>query len=193
MNLSFYRNSRAMMANRISYALDLQGPSLVSDSADSSSMTALDLAFNAIRNGECDAAIVGGANLTLQPNVTMQFAQLGIVAMTGPPRPFDDEANGYVRSEAVSCIFLQKLRDCKRAYCELVYCKSNYDGYKIEGLTYPSGNSQKQLLTEFYEDLQLKAHQVDFVEANSSGVRGKTHPRQVHVRSSLQLSVSYRR
>ena len=67
--------SRAMMANRISYALGLQGPSLVLDTACSSSMYALDNAFTAMRNGEIDAAIIGGANLLLHPFVTLQFAR----------------------------------------------------------------------------------------------------------------------
>ena len=161
-----------MIANRISYSLDLQGPSLLADTACSSSMTALDLAFSAIRNGECDAAIVGGVNLTLHPNVTYQFAKLGVVSKTGGCRPFDENATGYVRSEAISCVFLQRLRDCKRAYCEVVYCKANCDGFKAEGITYPSGKVQQQLLSEFYREVQIPANQVGFVEAHSTGTKG---------------------
>ena len=67
--------SRAMMANRISYALGLQGPSFLLDTACSSSMYALDNAFTALRNGEIDAAIIGGSNLLLHPFVTLQFAR----------------------------------------------------------------------------------------------------------------------
>lgn len=64
-----------MLANRVSFALGLQGPSFMVDTACSSSMYALDCGFNAIRNGECDAAIVGGTNLVLHPHVTLQFAR----------------------------------------------------------------------------------------------------------------------
>lgn len=67
--------SRAMLANRISYCLGLNGPSFLLDTACSSSMYALDSAFSAIRNGECDAALVGGSNLILHPYVTLQFAR----------------------------------------------------------------------------------------------------------------------
>lgn len=67
--------SRAMLANRISYSLGLTGPSYLLDTACSSSMYALDCAFSAIRNGECDAALVGGSNLILHPYVTLQFAR----------------------------------------------------------------------------------------------------------------------
>lgn len=64
-----------MLANRISYCLGLNGPSFLLDTACSSSMYALDCAFTAIRNGECDAALVGGANLLMHPYVTLQFAR----------------------------------------------------------------------------------------------------------------------
>ena len=64
-----------MLANRISFALGLQGTSFMVDTACSSSMFALDCAFTAIRNGECEAALVGGTNLTLHPNYTLQFVK----------------------------------------------------------------------------------------------------------------------
>lgn len=64
-----------MLANRVSYSLGIQGPSFLVDTACSSSMTALDCAFSAIRNGECDGAIVGGANLIIHPYITLQFAR----------------------------------------------------------------------------------------------------------------------
>lgn len=64
-----------MLANRISYSLGLNGPSFLIDTACSSSMYALDCAFSAMRTGECDAALVGGANLILHPYVTLQFSR----------------------------------------------------------------------------------------------------------------------
>lgn len=70
-----------MLANRISYSLGLTGPSFLIDTACSSSLYALDNAFTAIRNGECEAAIVGGANLCMHPYVTLQFARYcGIIS-----------------------------------------------------------------------------------------------------------------
>jgi acyl transferase domain-containing protein len=70
-----HRNSRALLANRISFSMGFQGPSLTVDTACSSSMYALDLAFSAIQNNSCDAAIVGGANLLLHPYPSLQFAK----------------------------------------------------------------------------------------------------------------------
>lgn len=64
-----------MLANRVSFCLGLNGPSFLCDTACSSSMYALDIAFNSIRSGECDAALVGGSNLILHPYVTLQFAR----------------------------------------------------------------------------------------------------------------------
>lgn len=64
-----------MLANRVSFSMDFTGPSFLTDTACSSSMYALDNAYSAIMSGECDAAIVGGANLVLHPHVTLQFAR----------------------------------------------------------------------------------------------------------------------
>lgn len=69
------RCSRAMLANRVSYCLGINGPSFLIDTACSSSMYAFDCAFTAIKNGECDAALVGGSNLVIHPYVTLQFAK----------------------------------------------------------------------------------------------------------------------
>lgn len=117
-----------MLANRISYSMGLTGPSYLLDTACSSSMYALDCAFSAIRNGECDSALVGGSNLILHPYVSLQFARLGVLAPDGYCRPFDINATGYTRSEAVCVIFLQKAKDAKRIYSTVLYSKVNCDG-----------------------------------------------------------------
>lgn len=158
-----------MLANRISYSLGLNGPSFLLDTACSSSMYAMDSAFTALRNGECDAALVGGANLVMHPYVTLQFARLGVLAPDGFCRPFDVNATGYTRSEAICVLFLQKARDAKRSYATVVYSKTNCDGYKAEGITYPSGKMQQQLLNEFYDDVRIDPSTVSYVEAHSTG------------------------
>ncbi|XP_043070750.1 fatty acid synthase [Drosophila grimshawi] len=161
--------SRAMLANRISYTLGLEGPSFLLDTACSSSMYALDNAFSAIRNGEIDAAIIGGANLLLHPFVTLQFARLGVLSQDGYCRPFDKDACGYSRSEAINCLFLQRKRDAKRIYASVVYSKTNCDGYKPEGITYPSGNIQRKLLLEFYKEIDLTPNDLGYLEAHCTG------------------------
>ncbi|KAG5679912.1 hypothetical protein PVAND_009448 [Polypedilum vanderplanki] len=162
-------NSRALLANRISFVLGLTGPSLICDTACSSSMTALDMAYNAIKCGECDAAFVGGTNLVLHPLISLQFARLGVLSMSGYCSPFDEKASGYTRSETTAIIFLQKMKNARRNYGTLMYSKSNCDGFKEEGIHYPSGNVQLKLLDEFYKDLNISPSSVDYIEAHCTG------------------------
>lgn len=161
--------ARAMLSNRISYTMGLTGPSLMVDTACSSSLYAFDMAFNSLRTGECDAALVGGVNLLLHPHVSLQFARLGVLSEDGICRPFDENANGYTRSESVCVVFLQKARDAKRIYGTVVYSKANCDGFKEEGITYPSGKVQAELFTEFYREIGVNPRDVNFIEAHSTG------------------------
>jgi fatty acid synthase len=162
-------NSRALLANRISFLLGLTGPSLICDTACSSSGFALDLAYNAIKSGECDSAFVGGANLLLHPFITLQFARLGVLNMTGYCSPFDESGFGYTRSETVGILFLQKKGVAKRNYGTLVYSRANCDGFKPEGIHYPSGNIQMKLLEEFYDDVKISPLDIDYIEAHCTG------------------------
>ncbi|KAG5679907.1 hypothetical protein PVAND_009443 [Polypedilum vanderplanki] len=162
-------NSRALLANRISFTLGLTGPSLICDTACSSSMTALDMAYNAIITGECDAAFVGGANLLLHPFVSLQFSRLGVLNMSGYCTPFDGSGFGYTRAECVAVMLLQKKGVARRNYGTLVYTKSNCDGFKSEGIHYPSGKIQLELLKEFYEEANIPTSSVDYIEAHCTG------------------------
>lgn len=94
---------------------------------------------------------------------------MGVLAKDGFCRPFDHKASGYTRSEAVCVMYLQRKRNAKRIYANVVYSKANCDGFKIEGITYPSGGMQQQLLTEFYDDLQLDPTSLTYVEAHATG------------------------
>ncbi|CAH0713521.1 unnamed protein product, partial [Brenthis ino] len=163
--------SRAMLANRISYWLGVTGPSYTVDSACSSSLYALEHAFRAIRDGHCDAAIVGGSNLCLHPYVSLQFSRLGVLSPDGSCKSFDNSANGYARSEAIVVVLLQKAKDSRRVYAQVLHAKTNCDGYKEQGITYPAGNIQKLLLSEFYEECSISPSSLEFVEAHGTGTR----------------------
>ena len=78
---------------------------------------------------------------------------------------------GYCRSEAVCSIFLQKRRHARRIYAHIVHVKINCDGFKAEGITYPSHVMQKQLLKEFYEECQVLPETVDWIELHATGTR----------------------
>lgn len=158
-----------MLSNRISYVLGLTGPSFTLDTACSSGMFALDSAFNAIRSGECEGALVCGANLLLHPFTTLNLFRLGVLSPSGFCRPFDTNSDGYSRSETVVALFLQKAKNAKRVYAKLMYSQTNCDGYKEEGITFPSTNIQQVLLSKFYSDIGVEPSSVSYVEAHATG------------------------
>ncbi|XP_050353260.1 fatty acid synthase-like [Nymphalis io] len=163
--------SRSMLANRISHWLGVTGPSYTVDTACSSSLYAMEHAFRAIRDGLCDAAIVGGTNLCLHPNVSWHFFKLGVLSADGRCKSFDNNANGYVRSEAIAACLLQKAKDSRRVYAQILHAKTNCDGYKEQGISYPAGESQKLLLKEFYEECSIPPSTLEFVEAHGTGTK----------------------
>uniref|UniRef100_A0A915KYV4 Ketosynthase family 3 (KS3) domain-containing protein n=1 Tax=Romanomermis culicivorax TaxID=13658 RepID=A0A915KYV4_ROMCU len=124
---------RSMFANRVSYAFDFRGPSFAVDTACSSSLLALQLALDAIRQEQCDAAVVAGTGLTLAPTTALQFLRLGMLSPQGKCQSFDANGDGYVRAEGVVAIFLQRSASAKRCYATVVHAKSNTDGYKEQG------------------------------------------------------------
>ncbi|KAJ3657154.1 hypothetical protein Zmor_016179 [Zophobas morio] len=161
--------SVCMFANRISYAFDLKGPSYVVDSACSSSMVALNQAVWAMKNGECDAAIVAGVNLLLKPETSLEFSKLGMLNAEGKCKSFDASGNGYVRSEATVVIYLQKATIAKRVYATILGMKVNNDGYKVEGITFPSGSMQNELIRDTYTKFGVDRSEVTYLEAHGTG------------------------
>ncbi|XP_014488990.1 PREDICTED: fatty acid synthase-like, partial [Dinoponera quadriceps] len=115
--------SKYWLANSISNWLGLDGPSYTLDTACSSSHYAMAEAYRMIRSGECDAAIVGGANICLHPNLKLQFFQLGVLSSDGYCKPFDASGTGYMRSEAMAILYLRKAKDMNRIYATYVYTK----------------------------------------------------------------------
>ncbi|KAI6188362.1 Fatty acid synthase [Aphelenchoides besseyi] len=162
---------RSMFSNRLSYAFDLRGPSFSVDTACSSSLLALQLAVDAIRQDQCDAAIVAGAQLTLTPTAALQFLKLGMLSQAGSCRSFDQSGDGYCRSEAVSAIILQRASAARRIYATIVHAKSNTDGYKEQGITFPLGERQAVLLEEVYREANVDPNQVKYVETHGTGTK----------------------
>ncbi|XP_030748271.1 fatty acid synthase-like [Sitophilus oryzae] len=135
-------------------------------------MYALEHAYRAIRNGQCENAIVGGASLCLCPAISLQFYRLGVLSMDGKCKVFDKSGNGYARSEAISAIFLQKSKEAKRIYATVLHAKTNCDGFKDSGITFPSRNMQLKLLKEFYEECQsVKPYEISYMEAHGTGTK----------------------
>ncbi|XP_071429466.1 fatty acid synthase [Pithys albifrons albifrons] len=162
---------RAMFANRISYFYDLTGPSVTIDTACSSSLVALENAYKAIRHGECNAALVGGVNVLLKPNTSVQFLKLGMLSPEGACKAFDVSGNGYCRSEAAVVVLLTKRSMAKRIYATIVNAGVNTDGFKEQGVTFPSGEMQQQLVRSLYRECGVKPEEVEYIEAHGTGTK----------------------
>ncbi|KAG7205432.1 hypothetical protein KM043_007425 [Ampulex compressa] len=162
---------RAMFPNRISFTFDFNGPSYAVDTACSSSLYAMHQAISAMRKGECDAAIVGGANLLLKPTASLQFHRLSMLSPDGMCRAFDASGKGYVRADAAVTVFLQKSKNARRVYATILNSKTNTDGGKEMGITYPSGDMQYKLMREIYTEIDLNPADVGYVEAHGTGTK----------------------
>lgn len=103
--------------------------------------------------------------------LSLHIYRLGILASDGCCRPFDENATGFSRADTICVIFLQKHKDSKRVYANLVYSSSNNDGFKKEGASFPSKIMQQRLIEDFYKTLKFDPGQVNFVEAHSTGTK----------------------
>uniref|UniRef100_A0A913I721 Fatty acid synthase n=1 Tax=Strongyloides stercoralis TaxID=6248 RepID=A0A913I721_STRER len=162
---------RSMFSNRISYTFDLRGPSFSVDTACSSSLCALQLALDSMRQGQCDSAIVAGSHITLTPTAALQFLRLGMLSSAGACKTFDESGDGYCRTEGVAAILLQRAPVAKRIYATVVHAKSNTDGYKDQGITFPSGERQAALLEEVYKEANVDPNTVTYVECHGTGTK----------------------
>ncbi|KAI1291794.1 Fatty acid synthase [Halotydeus destructor] len=163
--------TRSMFANRISFTFNFQGPSLTLDTACSSSFTALHQALVGLRTGQCDQAIVGGVNIGLRPISAYQSYVLNMLSPDGKCKHLDSSANGYVRSDTVAAIFMQKKPEAKRIYATLIHAKTNTDGYKKEGIMYPSKDVQSKLIHETYLESGVNPLDISYMEAHGTGTK----------------------
>lgn len=163
--------ARAMFANRISFTFDFKGPSFATDTACSSSLYAMQQAFEDMRTGKCDSAIVAGSGLILKPTMSLQFKRLGMLSADGMCKAFDESGAGYVRSDGCVVIFMQKVQDARRVYATVLNVRTNTDGSKEQGITYPSGAMQNRLIRETYADVGLNPADVVYVEAHGTGTK----------------------
>ncbi|XP_030383066.1 fatty acid synthase [Scaptodrosophila lebanonensis] len=163
--------ARAMFANRISFTFDFKGPSYSVDTACSSSLYALEQAFSDMRAGKCDNAIVAGAGLILKPTMSLQFKRLNMLSPDGSCKAFDESGNGYVRSDGCVVLLLQRTSLAKRVYATILNVRTNTDGFKEQGITYPIGKMQNRLIRETYEEIGLNPNDVVYVEAHGTGTK----------------------
>jgi acyl transferase domain-containing protein/thioesterase domain-containing protein len=160
--------SMSIAAGRLSYALDLRGPSLSVDTACSSSLVAVHHAVRSLVTGESDTALAAGVNLLLTPAVTLGFQRAGALAPDGRCKAFDAAADGIVRGEGCGVVVLKRLADAERdgdRVLAVIHATAvNSDG-RSNGLTAPNSEAQRALLAEAH----TAPTTVDYVEAHGTG------------------------
>jgi len=165
-------SAHSIAANRVSYVLDLRGPSLAIDTACSSSLVALHLAAQALKRGECSLALAGGVNALLSPEVSVLFSQARMMAADGACKTFDAAADGYVRGEGCGVVVLKRLGDAQAdgdaILAVLRGSAVNQDG-RTNGLTAPNGLAQQAALRAALADAGLAPSDIDYVEAHGTG------------------------
>ncbi len=167
-------NTSSIAANRISYFLDLHGPSLPIDTACSSSLVAFHHACRAILSGECSQALTGGVSLHFHPLGFIAFSKANMLSPTGRCKVFSGDGDGYVRSEGGGIFLLkelgQALADGNEIHAVVANSRVNTDGHK-QGLTVPNPLAQASLLEKAYQEAGISPVEIDYLEAHGTGTQ----------------------
>jgi acyl transferase domain-containing protein/acyl-CoA synthetase (AMP-forming)/AMP-acid ligase II/alpha/beta superfamily hydrolase len=165
-------NAHSILANRLSYWLDLRGPSLAVDTACSSSLVAVHMAAQSLAQGDCDQAIAAGVNILLSSSLTETFQQAGMLSPEGRCKTFDADADGYVRGEGCGVIILKPLaaaqRDGDSIWAVIRGSAVNQDG-RSNGLTAPNGLAQQVVVRTAIARADLQPEQISYIEAHGTG------------------------
>jgi polyketide synthase 12 len=167
-------NAFSIAANRLSYLLDLRGPSIAVDTACSSSLVAVHLACQSLLAGDATLALAGGVNLILSPAIAMSFTHAGAMAPDGRCKAFDRRADGYVRSEGAGVVVLKPLAaalsDGDRVYGVIRGSAVNQDG-RSNGLLAPSPQAQETVIAEACRRAGVEPQRIDYIEAHGTGTQ----------------------
>jgi acyl transferase domain-containing protein/acyl carrier protein len=165
-------NLDSILANRMSYVLNLQGPSLAVDTACSSSLVALHLACQSLRQDECQMALAGGVNLMLTPEMHVMGAKSLLLSPDGRCKTFDRGANGFVRGEGCGLLVLKRLADALAANDPVLAVirgiAVNQDG-RTNGISAPNGLSQQRVIRRALQNALLEPSRVTFIETHGTG------------------------
>jgi polyketide synthase PksM len=165
-------NAHAMLANRVSYLFDFEGPSQTIDTACSSALVAVNRAVMALRSGECEYAIAGAVSLLIDSAMTRAAESMGVLSPRYRCATFDAEADGYVRSEGVGCVLLKRYADAVRdgdAIHAVIESIAENHGGRANSLTAPNPNAQRRLLMRAYSP--ALANRVSYIETHGTGTK----------------------
>ncbi len=158
--------------SRLSYLLNLKGPSLVVETACSSSLVAVHLASQSLRTGECNLCVVGGVNLILTPELSIMLSQSKMMSPEGRCKTFDAGANGYVRGEGCGVVILKRLSDALEDKDNILAVirgsAVNQDGLS-NGITAPNGPSQEAVIRQACKNAGVRPAEISYIEAHGTG------------------------
>ncbi len=166
-------NVNSIIASRISYLLDLQGPAMIVDTACSSSLLAVQLACEQLRNGEIDTAIAGGIRIMMLPRIR-EGNSIGIESSTERTRTFDKSADGTGGGEGVVSLLLKPYKQAKKdkdhIYAVIRGCSSNQDGSSV-GITAPNASAQEKVIRSAWKSAGIDPETVSYIEAHGTGTK----------------------
>ncbi|OBY79529.1 hypothetical protein BBG47_11135 [Paenibacillus sp. KS1] len=164
--------SLSSAAGRLSYFYDFKGPAIICDTACSSSISALNIAVDSLRNNQCDMAIVGGSNLLLTPEPFIGLSKFSGLSKDGKCKAFDNDADGFGRGEGCGVIVLKRLKDAKQAgnavAALIKHVVIGQDG-KSNGFTAPNGLSQQGVIRQALQHANLTVDDIDYIETHGAG------------------------
>jgi acyl transferase domain-containing protein/NADPH:quinone reductase-like Zn-dependent oxidoreductase/SAM-dependent methyltransferase/acyl carrier protein len=165
-------SAHSIAANRISYCLNLTGPSIAMDTACSSALTAVHVACEHILAGHCKTAMAGGVTVMITPDGFIGFSQAGMLSPEGKCKAFDASANGFVRGEGAGMVLLKKLSeaiaDGDPIHAVIIGSAVNSDGH-TNGISLPSPEAQARLVRDACVIAGVNPSQIGYVEAHGTG------------------------
>lgn len=166
-------NDKDFLSTRVSYKLNLTGPSVTIQTACSSSLVAIHQACQSILTGESDIAIAGGVSLSVPQNVGYLYKEGGILSRDGHCRPFDQQANGTIKGNGCGVIVLKSLeqavKDKDHIYSIIKSTTINNDGANKMGFTAPSVSGQAKVIEEALYLANLEGKDIGYIEAHGTG------------------------
>ncbi|WP_162309045.1 type I polyketide synthase [Brevibacillus antibioticus] len=164
-------NVRPLIASRLSHIMNFRGPSMIVDTTCSSSLTAVHLACQAIRSGECEQAIAGGVQIHLIP---VRNVEIGIESSTGHTRTFDDSSDGTGTGEGAACVLLKPLhkalRDGDHIYAVIKGSAVNHDGTSAS-LSAPNATAQEDVMINAWRKADFDPETITYMEAHGTGTK----------------------
>jgi len=165
-------SAHSIAANRISYCLNLRGPSVAMDTACSSALTAVYAACEHIRTARGDTALAGGVTVMITPGGFIGFSQASMLSPDGKCKAFDASANGFVRGEGAGMLLLKRLSqaiaDGDPIHGVIIGTALNQDGH-TNGISLPSAQAQARLVRDACRDAGIAPSRIGFVEAHGTG------------------------